>query len=204
MFNNIAWGKSSDLSTAWATRRLSRRCSASRTPSSTTPPTTRGRLAAADGRRGRDKFLGNVWQSIGHRVFRHSEPAETRAAGKAAHRRGSRERYALESNAFAFNVFQDVASYGVLEPSGRWLAGLDEFKQALSEHGALSSDLGRQVSKAPLPGAKDHDFTPGPDSPALDSGVRAFVPWALFGVVAEWNFHPAGGRACASPTTTGI
>ena len=36
------------------------------------------------------------------------------------------------------------------------------------------------------------DFGLTEDSPAVDKGVKCFVPWSLYAVVGEWNFYPAG------------
>jgi len=141
---------------------------------------------------GRNKFLGNVWQSMSERVFRHADPAKTLADGNADHAGPQKERFAAETNAYGRNVFYDIGQMGVFEPSGRWLPTLDDFRTALQQQHSMVSDLGTMDSVQPLRDPARGDFRLNPDSAAVDGGVVAFVPWALHGVVAEWNFYPAG------------
>lgn len=141
---------------------------------------------------GRDKFLGNLWESMGKHVFRHADPAKTEAEGNAADAGPKTARYALETDAYGRNLFHDIAELGVLEPSGRWLLTFHDFKSALEKNKAMVSELG-EVSPRPLlrnPGKGD--FRPAAGSAARGSGVRVFVPWALSGVVAEWSFYHPG------------
>src|SRR6185436_5738026 len=148
---------------------------------------------------GRNKYLGNVWEGIGDFVLRHADPARTAADGNAKDAGPQKSRFALDLNAYGRNFFHDFKQMGVLEPSGRWLADFDAFKGALEKHQSLLADLG-DVSKTPL--LKDPakgDFSPAAGSPAIGKGVKVFVPWALSGVVAEWNFYPAGGNPAEIP-----
>jgi hypothetical protein len=48
----------------------------------------------------------------------------------------------------------------------------------------------------PVRDAGKHDFHPLPGSAAIGRGVKVFVPWALSGMVGEWNFR----RDNADPT----
>lgn len=141
---------------------------------------------------GRNKYLGNVWQSISERVFRHADPAKTQADGNAAHAGPQKEHFAYETNAYWGNVFYDIAELGVFETSGRWLRSLEDFRAALEKQHGLVSDLGVMDGAAPLRDPARGDFRLNPASAAVDHGTVAFVPWALHGVVAEWNFYPAG------------
>jgi hypothetical protein len=141
---------------------------------------------------GRNKFLGNVWQSISERVFRHADPAKTLADGNAEHAGPQKQQFALETNAYARNVFHEIGQLGVLEPSGRWLQTLDDFRSVLQQRQSVASDLGVLASDPPLRDPARGDFRLRPASAAVDGGAVAFVPWALYGVVGEWNFYPAG------------
>jgi hypothetical protein len=58
---------------------------------------------------------------MSERVFRHADPAKTPADGNAAHAGPQKEHFAYETNAYAGNVFYDIAQMGVFEASGRWL-----------------------------------------------------------------------------------
>lgn len=141
---------------------------------------------------GRNKYLGNVWQGMSERVFRHADPAKTEADGNAADAGRQKDQFAYETNAYAGNVFHDIAELGVFETSGRWLRTLDDFRTALARRQSLVSDLGVMDRVAPLRDPARGDFRLNPASAAIDNGAAAFVPWALSGVVAEWNFYHAG------------
>ena len=141
---------------------------------------------------GRNKFLGNVWQGISDRVFRHADPANTEAEGNAHHAGPQQTHFAYETNAYARNVFHDIGQMGVFEASGRWLAGFDDFRTALEEQQSLVAELGVVDETATLRDPAAGDFRLTRESAAVDRGAVVFVPWALYAVVAEWNFYPAG------------
>ncbi|MCR4412975.1 MAG: laminin G domain-containing protein [Thermoguttaceae bacterium] len=194
VFNNIAWGLSNDPTSPLVN------CSAfqeiishqnvflNNTAYNFTVGSRR-----QEPRAGRNKFLGNVWQGMSEWVFRHADPAKTRDAGNAAHARPPKERFDYQTNAYAANVFYDIGQFGVYEASGRWLATLEDFRSALAAHRSLVSDLGVMDTVAPLRDPARGDFRLNPASAAIDHGAVAFVPWALHGVAAEWNFYHAGG-----------
>ncbi len=143
---------------------------------------------------GRVKFLGNVWQSMGFRVFRDADPAKTEQAGNEADAGPRRSEFAIETNAYARNVFYDVGgSFGVLEPSGRWLNTFEDFQQTLARYQPLAASVGVMAAQAPLRDAAAHDFRPAAESAALELGAKVFVPWSLYETVAEWHFCPLPG-----------
>jgi hypothetical protein len=140
---------------------------------------------------GRVKFLGNIWQGIGLRVFRDADPARTAQAGEEAHAKAGRVQYAIETDAYARNVFYDVGeSFGVLESSGRWLQTFEQFRDTLRGYHPLAADVGVMAAESPLRNAAAHDFRPSAKSAARGLGVKVFVPWSLYETVAEWNFYP--------------
>jgi hypothetical protein len=190
-FNNIAWGKSSDpysrLGNTSAFQEI-------HSYQNTFFNNTIYNFVIGSRRQaphaGRDKFLGNIWQSIGEWVFRHADPAKTEADGNAADAGKKHGHFALETNAYTDNLFQGIAGrFGVLEPSGRWLATLSDYEGVLKKADALAADVGKMVDKPILPKASEHDFRPAPDSPAVNGGVKVFVPWALYAPVAEYHFY---------------
>jgi hypothetical protein len=92
--------------------------------------------------------------------------------------------------AFSHNQFYgEVKNFGKLG-SGRSdiYKNLDGWKNAMHRLGLMSHDTGSIIMDAPVQNAEEHDFRPQSDSPAIDSGVKVFVPWALYGVVGEWHF----------------
>ena len=161
---------------------------------------------------GRVKFLGNIWQSMGLRVFRDADPARTAPAGIEAEAGPRRDQYAIDTDAYARNVFYDVGeSFGVFEPSGRWHQTLPAFRGALEGHHPLAAEVGIMAEQSPLRDPAAHDFRPSAGSAARGRGAKVCVPWSLFETVAEWNFYPIPGDPtrildehwCMSPYYTG-
>ncbi|MCX7818281.1 MAG: LamG domain-containing protein [Kiritimatiellae bacterium] len=194
VFNNIAWGRSNDPTSPLVN------CAAFQEiigfqnlflNNTAWNYTVGSRRQAPEA--GRNRYIGNVWQAISERVFRHAEPAKTRAQGNEAHAAAAEGgRIEHELNIYAANVFHDVAELGVVELSGRWLRTLEEFRSALVAARARVADVGRMD---PVPTLRDPargDFRLNPASAAVDGGALAFVPWSLWGVVGEWHFLPAG------------
>ena len=141
---------------------------------------------------GRNKFLGNIFQSMGASVFRDADPART-ASGNEKDAGPRRNQFALDTDAYARNVFYDIGTsqgFGVLEPSGRWLMTLADFKNTLTSYKPLADEVGVMADQAPLRDAAHHDFRPSSDPSIHGRGAKVFVPWSLYETVAEWNFDP--------------
>lgn len=190
-FNNIAWGKSSDpLSRLGNTSAFQEIHSYQNTFFNNTVYNFVIGSRRQAPQAGRDKFLGNIWQSIGEWVFRHADPAKTEADGNAADAGKKQSHYALETNAYARNLLSGVAGrFGVLEPSGRWLPDLPAYQAVLADAGALAPSVGAVEDRPILAKAEQHDFRPTADSPAINQGVKVFVPWSLYAPVAEYHFY---------------
>jgi hypothetical protein len=142
---------------------------------------------------GRNKYLGNIWHSIGEMVFRHANPSNTMADPNAADAGEQKSAFHHESNAYAQNVFYDIPEkFGVFEPDGRWHRDADSFRNALGRARTLG-DLGSVAQQSPLKAPATGDFRP--TGAAADQGVRVFVPWGLYASVGEWPFYPAGDDA---------
>jgi hypothetical protein len=212
-FNNIAWGKSKGPTGKLATTAAFQEIiSFQNTFFNNTIFNFVTGSRRQEPQAGRVKFLGNVWQGIGYRVFRDADPARTPEGVKNAESGPRRNPYAIETDAYARNVFCDVgAGFGVLEPSGRWLETLPAFRDALKSHLPLAADVGIMAHSPALRGAAAHDFRPSNNSPAHGLGARVFVPWSLYETVGEWNFYPIPGNPtrildehwCMSPYYTG-
>ena len=131
---------------------------------------------------------------MGKYVFRHADPARTKAEGNARDAGRRAGHFALETNAYARNVFHDYADMGILEPSGRWLLTFEDFKSTLQKNKGLLCELGEVCTTSPLRDPARGDFRPVQGAAGIDigKGAKVFVPWALCGVVGEWNFYPAG------------
>ena len=191
-FNNIAWGKAKDAASPLAN------CSAFQeiiSYQNTFFQNTVYNFYEGSRRQaptGRNKYLGNIWDGMGQYAFRHNDPTRTRAEGSARDAGPPRSYFALETNAYGRNVFHDFAAMGVLEPSGRWLLTVDDFKDALQTNHSLLSELGETSKSSPLRDPARGDFRPVKGAAGIGKGVTVFVPWALSGVVGEWNFYHAG------------
>jgi hypothetical protein len=212
-FNNIAWGKSKGPTGKLAnTAALQEIISYQNTFfNNTLYNFVRGSRRQAP-EAGRVKFLGNVWQGMGLRVFRDADPARTPQAGNEADAGPRRNEYAIDTDAYARNVFYDVGEgFGVFEPSGRWHQTLEAFRDALQSYHPLAGEVGVMAGQSPLRDADARDFRPSTNSAARGLGAKVFVPWSLYETVAEWNFCPIPGDPgrildehwCMSPYYTG-
>jgi hypothetical protein len=210
-FNNIAWGKSKGPAGKLAnTSAFQEIISYQNTFFNNTIYNFVRASRRQEPQAGRVKFLGNVFQSLGLSVFRDADPART-AAGNAG---APRNPFALETNAYACNVFYDTGvgeGFGVLEPSGRWLGTFEAFRDTLGSHQPLAGTVGMMAEQSPLRDPAAHDFRPSANSAARGQGARVFVPWSLHETVGEWNFYPIPGDPtrildehwCMSPYYTG-
>jgi hypothetical protein len=211
-FNNIAWGKSKGPSGRLAnTSAFQEIISYQNTFFNNTIYNFVRGSRRQEPQAGRVKFLGNIWQSMGLRVFRDADPARTAAGNEAA--AGPRQnQYAIDTDAYARNVFYDLGeSFGVFEPSGRWHSTFESFRDALAGYQPLAAEVGIMAEQSPLRDPAAHDFRPSAESAARGQGARVFVPWSLYETVGEWNFYPIPGDPtrimdehwCMSPYYTG-
>ncbi len=193
LFNNIAWGLSNDPTSPLVNCAAFQEIISYQNTffNNTAYNYTVGSRRQAP-QAGRDKFVGNIWQGISERVFRHADPAKTAAEGNARDAGPKKDQYACETNVYARNVFYDIAQMGVFEPSGRWLETLNDFQTALKKENSLVSYLGFMDTAQSLRNPGQGDFRLKAGSKAVDSGAVVFVPWSLYGVAAEWNFYHAG------------
>ncbi len=193
-FNNIAWGKSSDrFSPLGNTAAFQEIHSYQNTFFNNTVYNflkgTRRQAPAG----GRNKYVGNIWQSLSDWVFWHTPPARTAKDGNERDAGPQAKHYALETNAYTQNVFHDITGkYGSFKPSGQWHETFHEAKRTLEQVDAIEHSMGEVAPSWPLRDSSDHDFRPSGGSAAIDKGVKVFVPWGLYGMVGEWNFYPAG------------
>jgi hypothetical protein len=212
-FNNIAWGKSKGPTGKLANTAAFQEIISYQNIffNNTIYNFVRGSRRQAP-QAGRVKFLGNIWQSMGLRVFRDADPARTAQAGNEADAGPRRNEYALGTDAYARNVFFDVGqSFAVFEPSGRWQQTLQAFRDALEGYNPLAATVGVMAQSPPLRDAGAHDFRPSARSAAHGLGAKVFVPWSLYETVAEWNFCPIHADParildehwCMSPYYTG-
>jgi hypothetical protein len=193
-FNNIAWGKSKGPAGKLANTSAFQEIISYQNSffNNTIYNFVRG-SRRQEPQAGRVKFLGNVWQSLGRRVFRDADPADTEA-GKEADTAARRNKFAIDTDAYARNVFYDSGEgFGVFEPSGRWHKTRQSFQEALESYQPLAATVGVMAEQPPLRNPAAHDFRPSVNSAARGLGAKVFVPWSLYETVGEWNFYPIQG-----------
>jgi hypothetical protein len=192
-FNNIAWGKSKGPTGVLAnTSAFQEIISYQNTFFNNTVYNFVRASRRQAPQAGRNKFLGNIFQSMGASVFRDADPARS-ASGNEKDAGPRRNQFAIDTDAYARNVFYDIGlgqGFGMLEPSGRWLMSLDTFRDTLAGYQPLASEVGVMARQAPLRDAAAHDFRPSADPSVKGRGAKVFVPWSLYETVAEWNFYP--------------
>ena len=140
---------------------------------------------------GRNKYMGNIWQGIGHLIFRHADPEgpARRSERGRCQARPVRLQPPLQRlrRQRVFRRAQECSPCS--SPPGRWYATLEGFRRALAVRGSIG-DPGEVAAQPPLRDAANHDFRP--TAAAYGKGVRVFVPWGLYATVGEWDFYHAG------------
>ena len=193
-FNNIGWGNNNDLSSPLANSNALQEIIGFMNSFFNN---SFYKFAAGSRRQapmaGRNYYLGNIFQDISEYYFRHANPqfAEADLNRMDALQAGSDEEpYDYQTLAYANNIFHgQPRDFGVFEHTGVLYNSLESFSKALQNYNPKAASIGVQVDKKPMPNAANHDFRPGHTSPAIDHGVKYFVPWSLYGVVGEWHFY---------------
>jgi hypothetical protein len=146
-------------------------------------------------RGGHHRYLGNVWDDISQTVFTLGRLKEDTSAAA--------QEYPHELMGFAGNVFYDVGKLGHFEnlvpEEEKMHESFESFQAALQKRQALAASLGVKAQRPPLRDPAGRDMRPSDGSAAIDQGVKFFVPWALYGMVGEWNFYPLGNDPSTIP-----
>jgi hypothetical protein len=193
-FNNVGWGLSNDIRSPHGATTMFQEIISYQNMffNNTAYNFVKGTRRQAP-QAGRNKFMGNIWDGISDWVFWHTQPAKTPEDGNERDAGKIEKNYALETNAFTGNVFHDItAKYGSFKSSGMWHQTFEECKEALKEVKSIAYDLGVVADKPVMKDPAGKNFSLTENSPAIDQGVKCFVPWPLYAVVGEWNFYPAG------------
>jgi hypothetical protein len=193
-FNNIGWGLSNDIKSKHGATTMFQEIISYQNMffNNTAYNFVKGTRRQAP-QAGRNKFMGNIWDSISDWVFWHTKPAKTPQDGNERDVGKTKQDYALETNAFTGNVFHNITGkYGSFKSSGKWHHTLKECRQVLEEVKSIAYDLGTVAQKPVMKDPANGDFGLTKDSPAIDQGVKCFVPWPLYATVGEWNFYSVG------------
>ena len=196
LFNNIAWGLNNE--------QKSRLCNQAAFQEAT--PTihnsyfnnTAYRFAKGANwspRGGHHRYLGNLWSDISRMVFTLGKLKEDKSAHPTE--------YPHERMAFGRNVFHKIGEFGHFEnlppKDEKMHKDFASFQQALARRKAMDPSLGKMATTPLLRDPANRDLRPAEGSEAMGSGVKFFVPWALCGVVGEWNFQPLGNDPTVIP-----
>jgi hypothetical protein len=193
VFNNIAWGKSSDLTSPLCNAAAFEEPISYQNVIFNNTIYRFGLGSIRQGNQtGRNQFLGNIWDDLSDLVFEHAPRKEERAAN--ADQFGPQtQTFFVDQEAYARNVFyfpKPPRAAGIFEGTGTVYPTIPALAKAMKAAGAQAGEVG-VVSDRPLLRDPAHgDMRPAPGSAATDAGVRAFVPWALSAVVGEWSFCP--------------
>ncbi|MCF7972426.1 MAG: hypothetical protein K9N55_01280 [Phycisphaerae bacterium] len=193
-FNNIGWGLSHDIRSAHGATTMFQEIISYQNMffNNTAYNFVKGTRRQAP-QAGRNKFMGNIWDSIGDWIFWHTQPAQTPGDGNERDTGKRDSEYALETNAFTGNVFHDITGkYGSFKSSGQWHQTFEQCRQVLEEVQSIAYDLGVEAHRPVMNDPAHRDFSLTDQSPAIDQGVTCFVPWPLYATVGEWHFYPAG------------
>lgn len=122
----------------------------------------------------RGLYLGNLILDMGH-SFILQEP---------------RSHIEYTSLAFTNNIFSgNPAHFGHVGRSSPLENTLEGFRTSLENNQALAFDTGSLSHDQVIRDPAAPDFRLKKGSPAIDAGVKVFVPWPLARVVGEWNFY---------------
>ncbi|MFW5732132.1 MAG: LamG-like jellyroll fold domain-containing protein [Planctomycetota bacterium] len=190
LFNNIAWGISSEKGPHGNTSAFQEIHSYQNTffHNSAFRFVVGSRRQAPQA--GRDLFVSNIWDDMGEWVFWHAKPPKDPDQANEAHVGKVGGHFAYHTGGYARNVFHRIGgNLAVFEATGRYLKTLDQLHSALRHRNALARDAGVMAKNPVFRDAEKHDFRPAKNSAAIGRGARVFVPWPLYATVAEWNFR---------------
>ena len=189
LFNNIAWGKSNDLTSPLCNTTGTQEIIGFMNVFANNTFynfATGGRRQAPQA--GRCMYLGNIYSDISELYFRHADV--DRSQDVNLERAMADKDHTYDTIAYANNVYYgSPRSFGVFQSHGPVHTTLQSFAQALEQEHAYSSETGINAARPPLAAPVSKDFRPAPESAALDRGVKFFAPWGLHAVVGEWNFY---------------
>jgi concanavalin A-like lectin/glucanase superfamily protein len=94
----------------------------------------------------------------------------------------------ISSLAYGYNVFFGPPNKGFTLGAFKGRAPQD-MARALAGLPAKFGEYGAMATKQPLRDPAKFDFRPVAGSGVEGRGVKFFVPWSLYAMVGEWNFH---------------
>ncbi len=190
LFNNIAWGRNND--------RGNSECNAYAfyeavgTIHNNFINNTIYRFASGSSwspRGGHHHFVGNLWSDITDRVYHHGKLKEDKSK--------SPKEYPHNRMAYGPDVFHEIkGDFGQFENltpvDQRLMKNFESMEAAVKKNQTINASLGTQASGQVMRDPANKDMRPTKDSTVIDKGAVHFIPWSLYGMVAEWNFYHDG------------
>jgi hypothetical protein len=140
-------------------------------------------------RGGHRRYAGNLWSDITDKVYEHRKLKESISATPVEYPHvnmvyGPDVFHAIKGN---FGSFESLSS--VEEKNIKDFAAMEEAVKTIR---AINANLGTLTNKQPMFDPANRDMRLTDNSDAINKGVKHFVPWGLYGTVAEWNFYHDG------------
>ncbi len=160
----------------------------------------------------RNDVIGNIFSEVGY-VDKEGRPqgkfiANDRTGDPSlvgGGDTGDSGRRGVPTLAFANNIFYGPGTAGCVLKPGRFgpdSPGVEAdtvpaLAKTMQDFPIRVGQLGRRADSNPIRGKagpaaiadiSEADFRPTQNSMAIDSGVRYFIPWSLYGTVGEWHF----------------
>ena len=190
LFNNIAWGRNNDKNNSEANAYAF--YEAVPTIHNNYINNTIYRFNSGSSwspRGGHHHFVGNLWSDISHTVFNHGKLKEDKSK--------SAKEYPHELMAYGPDVFHNIkGTFGQFENlppvEDQKMTDFNKMQEAVERNQTINANLGTSTEDQVMRDPANWDLRPSKGSPAIDKGAVHFIPWSLYGMVAEWNFYPQG------------
>jgi hypothetical protein len=137
-------------------------------------------------------FLGNVFEDMSLAGWYFSAPKKLVTSYDSQFSRlmeRHRGELALDNNLLSG---QPPATVGTTPWNHQDRVEMSDFRAALTHFSKVDVPVGEIVPRRLLPRYSEGDFRLADDSAVAGRGAKVFVPWGLYGCVAEWNFHSRG------------
>jgi hypothetical protein len=138
---------------------------------------------------GRFRYIGNVFEDVSDILYRHADPKDGSQPDPNASHYSQGGKFHYATLGYAGNVMFDIrGSFGVFEETGVVYPSMSGFVDALKRTKVQTAEVGTLATRTSIRNAAARDFRPAENAPSAGMGRKVFVPWALSGVVGEWNF----------------
>lgn len=186
LFNNIAWGHDGSMTNRYRTRMAFNMVKGFMNHWFNN--TSYDLVYAFSGSPGdRNSYLANVLAESHRRPIDLGRADDLTVAGGGGDSANFINRLAL-----GYNVYHGPAEQGLISLRGEITGDtIAEIEQSAAEHADPPRFMhaGWLAETLPLQDPENDDFSLADSTPALDTGVKFFVPWALYKTVGEWNFY---------------